>query len=77
MKCFQGNYDGMRVGLIIAANQKEAAAAGVGCSLYSFREFWSSTGAKPEQELKPNTLYTKPYDSRGPWIEGRCELAQR
>lgn len=76
MKCYTGNLDGLRRGLIIASNQKEAAA-GVGCSVYSFREFWSTTRTLPEQEIKPNTLYTQPFDSSGPWIEGRCEIKKR
>lgn len=74
LKCFQGNLDGLRRGLVIASNQKDAAQA-AGCSVYAFREMWSSVGKQPTGEFKTNTLYTLPYDDRGgQWVEGRCEV---
>ena len=74
VKCYQGNYDGVRRGLIIA-NSKKVAAKIANDSVYSFSKFWHA-GAWPEQRLEPYKLYTKPmgsYDNEG-WVEGRCEL---
>jgi hypothetical protein len=76
LKCFEGNYDGLRQGLVIASSQKQAAAA-AGTSLSGFRDFWHQAGTWPAQDLKPNVLYTKPFDSRRPWVEGRCEVEQK
>ena len=75
LKCYQGNLDGLRRGLIIAATQKVAAEI-AGCSLNGFRDYWNLDGNWPEQELKTKILYTKPYDSRDPWIEGLCKVAR-
>lgn len=73
LKAYHGNLDGLRRGFVLATSQT-AAAAVVGCSVGAFRDYWSKAPKMPEQEIKPGVLYTRPYDSAGPWIEGRCEL---
>ena len=76
VKCFQGNLDGSRGGLVVAANQKTAAAI-AGASLSDFRQFWSSHAPWPALDLKINTLYTRPINSEGEWAEGKCEIKLR
>jgi len=75
-KCFIGNYDGRRQGLIIAKSQKEAAEI-IGRSVRDLRLYWRSRPllACPIENPKRGVLYTKPYDCRDTeWTEGRCEL---
>lgn len=74
-KCYQGNYDGLRKGFVVANSQK-AAAEVVGCSLYDFRNFWTQTNWPDSRKFnpKPLTLYTRKYDFKSEWVEGRCEL---
>lgn len=71
LKCYIGNLDGKREGLVFAATQKEAAVV-AGRSLSEFRKYWSEAKYRPHpQDPKPLTLYTRPY-SRGPewvWVE--------
>lgn len=73
VKCYWGNVGGLRRGVVIARSQKQAAEI-AGCSLYEFRLYWSA--AKFEPGLKPYTLYTRPYDSQGPWVEGMCKITR-
>lgn len=75
MKCFQGNFDGTRRGLVIASSQKNAVKV-VGISIHDFRNYWSNVLSWPKQELKPNTLYTRSINKYGDekWFEGRCSL---
>jgi hypothetical protein len=72
VKCYTGNYDGTREGLIVAENQKRAAEV-AGCSLYAFRQFWHQAPNWPDQRIRPHTLYTRLYSARyqGEWTEGR------
>lgn len=46
LRCYYGNLDGTREGMVIAANQKEAADT-AHTSVYSFRQFWHE-GKLPE-----------------------------
>lgn len=76
VKCWCGNYDGIREGLVLAVNQREAAAA-AHTTVYSFRQYWSRRDVWPLEIIgrgfqKPNTLYTRLFDSRAPWSEGLC-----
>jgi hypothetical protein len=70
LKCWMGNLDGSRQGLVISVSKREAAKA-VGCSQGDFEKYWrearSWTGA-----FEINRLYTRRYDSKGEWFEGRC-----
>lgn len=76
LKCYQGNYDGSRKGLVFAHNQREAATAAM-TSVYQFRNFWSEVNP-PDGKFEPLTLYTRPYDARETreWTTGRCEIAR-
>jgi hypothetical protein len=75
LKCFQGNLDGIRRGLVIASSQASAAKV-AGCSVSAFRDYWNSAAPWPAGEFRPNTLYTCPMNSRtkSEWVEGRCVL---
>lgn len=78
LKCYQGNMDGLRQGLIVTSSQAKAATI-AGCSVSHFRDFWNMRRELPSgttQELKPDTLYSKPFDSKGDWSEGRCEVSR-
>ena len=70
VKCFVGNYDGSRKGLVVAPNQKEAARI-AGVSLYDFRQYWGAASQWPiRNNPKPFTLYLKPYDAdNSQWTE--------
>ena len=71
MKCWIGNFDGSRQGLVIANNQRVAAKV-CGTSMRDFCHFWGQQVAWPRQTLKPLTLYTRPYGSFGEFTEGHC-----
>lgn len=73
LKCFQGNLDGKRDGLVIASSQKKAADI-ANMSIHELRKYWSASGAWPSQEMKINCLYTKPSCGSKPWVEGLCKL---
>jgi hypothetical protein len=73
VKCYRGNYDGVREGLVIANNQKEAAKV-VGCSLYEFRKYWCHVDWPERFNLKLFTLYTKKMLANEEWYKGRCPL---
>ena len=76
MKCFQGNFDWIRLGLVIASSQKDAAKE-AGISLYEFRNYWTDDASRPKQELKPGTLYTKTLYGDEEWFEGLCPLENK
>ena len=82
MKCFHGNFDGIRWGLVIASSKKNAAKV-AGISLYEFRNYWTDDVPWPKHELKPNTLYTRTTfyirsgDNEGEWFEGLCSLENK
>lgn len=76
VKCWIGNLDGHRQGLIVAHNQKEAAKI-ARTSIGSFRDYWSlQTGKWPVTAPKLLTLYTRPYGSLAsdPFQEGLCAI---
>jgi len=77
LKCYRGNYDGRREGLILAYNKKEAAQL-ANSSLYGFNEYWHEWDGPPEamKQFKSHTLYTKPFSVRddSEWFEGRCVI---
>lgn len=69
VKCYTGNLDGRREGLVVASNQKEAAKI-VQTSLNDFRNYWAAKGHPwPITAPKLRTLYTRKYG--GEWVEGR------
>ena len=64
VKCWIGNLDGKRQGLIVARNQKEAAKV-IGTSLHDFRNFWTEQRTPwPVDAPKIRTLYTRSYGSK-------------
>lgn len=76
VKCFHGNLDGIREGLVVARSQKQAAEI-VGCSLHAFRDYWSSGKWPTDWNPKPYTLYTRLYKDQGtPFTEGRCPITK-
>lgn len=75
LKCYTGNLDGSRKGLVIARNQTEAARI-AGTSLYDFRNHWRAVERSPLESAKPGFLYTRPYDG-GEWQLGRRPLPRK
>ncbi len=73
LKCFQGNLDGQREGLVIASSQQQAASI-ANTSIHELRTYWVTDGDWPDQEIKVNCLYTRPICSTAPWVEGVCKL---
>jgi len=73
VKCYVGNLDGSRAGLVVAENKRVAAKVAE-TSLNDFRNYWNAASPWPISTPKLHTLYTKPYDGKGEWIEGRCKL---
>lgn len=73
VKCYQGNYDGTRSGMVIANNQKEAAKV-VGCTLYEFRNYWHQSDWPKGFTPKSFVLYTRMMMSEADWFEGYCPL---
>jgi hypothetical protein len=75
LKCYRGNYDGRREGLVFAHNKKEAAKL-ANATLYGFNEYWHEWEPTTTLNLKPLTLYTKKFSVRDDdsWFEGRCEI---
>lgn len=70
VKCYTGNLDGTREGLVVASNQKEAAKV-AGTSLYDFRNYWGAeTHPWPIASPKLRTLYTRKFGGGGEWEEG-------
>lgn len=77
LRMWVGNYDGRRMGAVVATTIARAAtAAGVGAR--EFGDFWVEQANGVDPALKPDTLYTKPYDARQQaWSEGRCAVPDR
>ncbi len=75
MKCWIGNLDGRRQGLIVATSQRAAAKA-VGTGLTDFLSYWVLQTVCPKRDPKPLTLYTRPYGSLAyeEFSEGRCSV---
>jgi len=73
VKCYVGNLDGTREGLIVASSQKEAATIAK-TTLYDFRNYWHATvNPWPIKSPKPRTLYTRMFNSNGEWVEGNAK----
>ena len=70
LKCFTGNLDGMRRGLVITRSKKRAAKI-AGTSLYDFNNHWTVRQDLPD--LESETLYVRPYDGPGEWEPRRKE----
>ena len=75
LRCYIGNLDGQRDGMVFAPNQRTAAAV-VKCSIYHFSEYWVQQPNRPISDPKPLTLYTR-NDYRSEWQEGICQLPGR
>ena len=73
MKCYVGNYDGQRNGMVYATSKVEAAAVAQ-CSVYSFNQYWSIHTAWPIAHPKALTLYTRKNDYKSVWQEGICPI---
>lgn len=73
VRCYMGNYDGRRQGLVVATNQKEAAEV-ARTSVYTFRQYWSARPEWPLTKLKLGVLYTRKYGTQNDWQEGICQL---
>ena len=69
LKCYYGNYDGIRNGLVIANNQKVAAEI-ASCSVYHFRNYWQSITWPENFTPEPFVLYTRWMDDSGKWTKG-------
>lgn len=72
LKCFIGNYDGIRQGMVIA-NSQERLREALDCSQHEVSMNWA-VGKWPNFEPKPFTLYTRLYSGLivGEWHEGVC-----
>lgn len=68
VKCWMGNLDGKREGLVIANSQKKAAQI-IGTSMCDFQRYWTlHLGIWPQVE--PYKLYVRDYGrSEQPWRE--------
>jgi hypothetical protein len=76
VKCYTGNLDGTREGLVVASNQKEAAKV-AGTTLYDFRNYWGSeTHPWPIASPKLRTLYTRKFGGGREWVEGRVSYIE-
>ena len=72
LKMWTGNLDGRRRGRVIAPSKQRASEI-VGSSLTDFNRHWREE--QPiDETLASEVLYTRPFDSRGPWVAGRCAL---
>ena len=71
LKMWTGNLDGRRQGLVIASSKQRASEV-VGSGLTDFNRHWREQPI--DGSLDPEMLYTRPFDSRGPWFPGRCPL---
>ncbi len=81
LKCWRGNFDGVREACVITTSQKRAAEI-LGMSLHGFRGYFCTTDDHPIG-LEPNTMYTRRlYGQRlkdgriatlaEPWRKGLC-----
>ena len=71
VKCYCGNYDGTRTGMVVA-NSKKAAAKIANSSLYDFNNYWGQVAWPKDWTPKAFTLYTKRFGSDAKWFEDRC-----
>ena len=71
MKVWHGNYDGKRVAMVAARNQKEAAAA-IGTSIYDLRQYYTSFRPETDEEiaaaLEPLVVWVREANSNDEWI---------
>lgn len=77
VKCYIGNYDGQRNGMIFATSKREAAKI-AGCSVYHFERHWGTHTPWPLPNPKAMTLYTRKSDGfkiDSWWYEGICTLS--
>lgn len=73
IKCYIGNYDGRRDGMIFATSKREAATV-ARCSAYHFERYWSMHSSPFTAICKALTLYTRKSDYHSDWHEGICQL---
>lgn len=73
LKCFRGNYDGIREGLVIT-NSQEKLRETLNCSQHEISLNWA-IGVWPKCKPKPFTLYTRLYHRgrEAKWNEGVCQ----
>jgi len=78
LKTFIGNLDGVRSGLVRTTSIVKAAKI-VNCSVYSFRQYWSTIDTMGDDLFEPDKLYTRLYASLpgGPWHKGRCPMKEK
>jgi hypothetical protein len=74
LKCYTGNLDGLRRGLIVTTSKTKAAQI-AGCRSYRyFNDYWSEVEIRNAEGLESDTLYTQPYNVYDKlWIKGRCD----
>lgn len=66
LKCWIGNLDGTREGLVVETSKAKAAKV-AGTSLYDFDQYWGEVGLLHWAKL--GVRYTRRYDSHSPWRE--------
>lgn len=71
LKCYIGNIDGLREGLVLAYNKKDAATIAK-LTIYHFSMYWTTLDTEKYKELIPMTLYTRFFDTNTQWINGYC-----
>jgi hypothetical protein len=72
-KCWIGNLDGRRQGLVIATSQRRAVEV-IGTTVGDFRRFWCEQRTVLDG-YEPNTLYTRRYggSAQEPFYKGKVE----
>lgn len=74
VKCYVGNYDGQRNGMVYATSKREAAQV-AGCSVYHFERYWHiHHSLYAVANPKAMSLYTRKNDYYDAWHEGLCPL---
>ena len=66
LKCWVGNFNGKYRGLVVASSKQKAAKV-AGTSLYDFNRYWHKAISVKIGDFRPDTLYTKRFDSSDPW----------
>lgn len=67
VKCWVGNLDGTREGLVIASSKAKATKV-IGTSMNDFNSYWHQATRWPSQSgLEPYVLYARPFGSRDEW----------
>lgn len=69
LKCWSGNFDGVRDALVIASSQAKAAKV-LGCGVKSLKD-WYCEYPLPLGDFKTEVLYTK-LPGKIQWHEGKC-----